>query len=56
MVSIATAAFVIAYSDTFVASVAAPSHPTVVEPDVAFMLDAESIRFILSGPPDVIIS
>lgn len=41
--------------DLWVASLAAPSHASTVEPDVAYMLDASTIHFILSGPPDVII-
>ncbi|MEO5839412.1 MAG: EthD domain-containing protein [Acidimicrobiales bacterium] len=41
--------------DDWISSLDAPEHTTVVEPDVAYMLDPPSIQFILSGPPTVVI-
>lgn len=41
--------------DDWISSLDAPEHSTVVEPDVAYMLDPPSIQFILSGPPTVVI-
>ena len=41
--------------DEWVASLDAPEHTTLVEPDVAYLLDPPSIQFILSGPPTVVI-
>lgn len=42
--------------EDWVRSLDAPEHKTVVEPDVAYMLDAASIQFILAGKPTVVIS
>jgi hypothetical protein len=41
--------------DEWVASLDAPEHTTLVEPDVAYLFDPPSIQFILSGPPTVVI-
>jgi hypothetical protein len=41
--------------DDWLASLDAPEHTTVVEPDVAYLLDPSSIQFILAGPPTVVI-
>jgi EthD domain len=41
--------------DDWISSLDAPEHTTVVEPDVAYMLDPPSIQFILAGPPTVVI-
>ena len=41
--------------DTFVESLAAPAHTDVVGPDVAYMLDATSINFIMAAKPTVVI-
>jgi uncharacterized protein (TIGR02118 family) len=42
--------------ETFVESLAAPSHTTVVNADVAYLLDPTSINFIMAGKPTVLIS
>jgi hypothetical protein len=42
--------------DAWVRSLDAPEHKTVVEPDVAYMLDPPSIQFILAGKPTVVIA
>jgi hypothetical protein len=41
--------------DRFVSSLSEPKVRELVGPDVAYMLDASSIEFILSGPPEVIL-
>lgn len=41
--------------DTFVASLAAASHASVVNPDVAYFLDPSSLHFIMAGKPTVVI-
>lgn len=38
----------------WVESLNAPSHRTLVDPDVAYLLDPASIRFILAGRPTVV--
>jgi hypothetical protein len=40
--------------DTFVTSLAVESHPKVVEPDVAYLLDPSSIQFVMAGKPTVV--
>ena len=41
--------------EEWVVSLGAPEYPEIVNPDVASFLDAASMRFIISGPPTVVI-
>ena len=41
--------------DEWMVSLDAPEHKTLVEPDVAYMLDPRSVQYILSGLPTVVI-
>jgi len=41
--------------DSFIKSLSAESHATVVAQDVAYLLDPNSIHYVMAGPPTVVI-
>lgn len=41
--------------DSFAQSLSAEAHATVVAPDVAYLLDPNSLHYVMAGPPTVVI-